>query len=331
MSRRTRFPWKHNLIKIPPAILHKIQGFRSDTFIVGTTIKIPESRIKDGLYNHVGITWQNGLHFEAQVLPNPSVGSWSKTNVEGKLVKLTHLPKVEQTRSMTVPNYGEWWRGSHEINITQEVYQTRLIVPKQITLKLQLIGQEPGADPNYVFHISVEEILNRTSSTINEGLLYDLNLLQENFGVVDVFPSSASVDDYLRTLYVNWEILPPGEREGNIAVILRGIRGISEQQKRNIRDRYTFLEGLRPQDFVVGSSGFSRYFGARFSENLVVFENVQYGNAIYVMGSNWSELSRQSRTELMKTAINDFTRIPHIGEWKDRLREEIYRRRRQTR
>jgi hypothetical protein len=182
----------------------------------------------------------------------------------------------------------------------------------------------------YTFKVSVDEVLNRHSRGFESALLYDLNILQENTGTADVFASSASTADYLGTLFVQWEILPPGEREQNIATILRGIHGIGDNQKRDLEQRYRVVEGLHPQDFVVGLSGFRRYFGARFSSDLIVLENVQYGNAIYVMGADWQELSQLSRTELLRRAEADFTRIPHVSGWQSRLRSEVAKRRRQS-
>jgi hypothetical protein len=298
--------------------------------VISAAVRLLESRIRVGLYEHIGIRWgRDYLEYEPQILPAPSVGRWSLTNAQGRIVKLRKLPKVEQTRSIETPNYGDWSRGSHDVTFTQLVYQTELIPPKHLGFTIELIGEEPGPDPAYTFKVSVDEVLNRGSQGFEDALFYNLNLLQENVGVADVFASSAFLADYLGTLFVSWEILPPGEREKNIAIILRGVHGLSDKQKKAIEQRYRVIEGLHPQDFVVGFSGFRRYFGARFSASLVVLENVQYGNAIYVMGADWEELSQLSRMELLRRAEADFTRIPHFGEWQSRLRAEIATRRQQ--
>ena len=41
----------------------------------------------------------------------------------------------------------------------------------------------------------------------------------------------------------------------------------------------------------------SHYFGAKFGENIVVFENMDYGNAIYILSDNWEEISKMSRID----------------------------------
>jgi hypothetical protein len=121
---------------------------------------------------------------------------------------------------------------------------------------------------------------------------------------------------------VAWEILPPGERDSNIAIIL-GPKSTSTEAKVRLTERYDFLAKLKPRNFVLGTSGFQRYFGAQFSDNVVVFENIEYGNAAYIMGDDWQTLSQLSRTELLARAQREFDRVPHIDGWREVLRRKI--------
>ncbi|MCI0447175.1 hypothetical protein L0152_28705, partial [bacterium] len=135
---------------------------------------------------------------------------------------------------------------------------------------------------------------------------------------------------YLKTLYVNWEILPLGQREETITKILSGINSNDPKIRARLVDRYDFLQRLKPRNFIKGTSEFRRYFGAQFADDLVVFENIEYGNAIYTMFGNWEQLSKKSRTELMSSKTQEFIRIPHTKTWKRRLTklvlEEMYKR-----
>jgi hypothetical protein len=92
-----------------------------------------------------------------------------------------------------------------------------------------------------------------------------------------------------------------------------------------IKERYLFLAKLKPTQFVLGSNSFQHYFGAKFSENLVVFENIEYGNAIYVMFGKWRKLRQLSRKELMANYQEgkDFIRIVHQDGWKEKLKAII--------
>lgn len=76
---------------------------------------------------------------------------------------------------------------------------------------------------------------------------------------------------------------------------------------------------LRPQALVTGTSHFARYVGAKFRDDLVVFENIRWGNAIYVMFEDWEDLSKLSRTELI-ASDHSFERVVHRDGWERRLR-----------
>ena len=99
--------------------------------------------------------------------------------------------------------------------------------------------------------------------------------MQESAGAADVFPSNAKLEDYLRTIFVNWEILPPGERESNIAKITASVRKADDETRKRIADRYDFFDKMRPEALIQGHGGFKRYFGAKFSDELVAFENME--------------------------------------------------------
>jgi hypothetical protein len=315
---------KKYLRKIPDSIIRKVNNFLKDEVIVSAICKIPESNIKKGLYNHLKIElFDNSVKCESSILPKMTNGKWSRFNIFGKMIIRHDLPMITKTYYWDVPNFGDWSKGSHTVSIERLVYQRSLIPPKQLPIKIELIGEETTREKMYVFKFTVDEVLDRLSPDFKEQLFYNLNLLQENTGVHGIFQSDATIEEYLSTIYVNWEILPPGERDSNIAYIVGGIKNPDNKQKKSIIERYDFLSLLQPQAFVSGNSGFSRYFGAKFANDLVVFENVEYGNAIYIMGENWEELSKLSRTELLSKAQHGFIRITHNNYWRKRLQDEI--------
>ena len=61
----------------------------------------------------------------------------------------------------------------------------------------------------FVVKFSIEQTLSRRANDFETDLLYNLNLLQENVGAVDVFPSAASLADYTNTVQIDWDILLP--------------------------------------------------------------------------------------------------------------------------
>ncbi len=85
-----------------------------------------------------------------------------------------------------------------------------------------------------------------------------------------------------------------------------------------------FFMTLEPQKLVFGTSGFRRYFGALMRDDLVVFENIEYGNAVYVMFEEWEELSKKSRIDLLSGKYGEsFERVLHTSGWKSKLRSII--------
>lgn len=79
-----------------------------------------------------------------------------------------------------------------------------------------------GVDPRFIVKFQVADVLNQSHPEFKDLLFFNLNLLQENVGACDVFKADAGLPEFLGTIAVEWEILPPGDREGNLAKILSG-------------------------------------------------------------------------------------------------------------
>jgi hypothetical protein len=104
-----------------------------------------------------------------------------------------------------------------------------------------------------------------------------------------------------------------------IANVLSGIGTVPSAVRAKLESRFALLASLKPTRYIKGASGFRRYFGAYFNDNLVVFEHLEYGNALYIMDESWPTLSRLSRLELLSSARPGFERIIHRGQWEKRL------------
>lgn len=314
--------WKKNILKFPENILEQIKKLRGKKIVAASVVKISTEDILNGDYKHLDIKIVDGnLQYPEHILPKPSVGRYSKYNMFGREIVRDDLPMVTKGYSIDSPNFGDWDKGSHDVTWYKDVYQREYIGPKYFELKIELIGIDDKN--NHIFKFTVDEIVNQTKTEFENDLLFKLNLLQENTGNHGVYSADANANEYLRNLYVSWEILPPGETEQNITRILTGIKSDDPKLRKKLTDRYKFLLSMKPRNFVQGVSRFQRYFGAQFADDLVVFENVQYGNAIYVMFHNWEELSKISRVDLLSTTKQDFIRIRHTKTWKLKLRRII--------
>lgn len=313
--------WQQSFREIPASLLQKVKALPKDDLVVGCVKKIRASEIVSRTYGHLNIALaKSGPTFPERVVPRADVGRQSRVNVEGKSIIRRDLPKVIKTIDIETPNFGDWSNGSHTVSWDREVYQRDDVDPKELAIAIELLAQEALDESIYVFKFEIDEVLNRKAKKFQDQLLYALNLLQENVGAVDVLVSDASQAEYLKTIYVNWELLPPGSRDEALSRILSGIRSSTPDLREKLVQRYELLSRMKPEAFINGTSGFRRYFGAKFSNNLVVFENLDYGNAVYVMHQGWESLSKLSRTELLRGSHDGFHRVVHRPGWESKLR-----------
>lgn len=318
---------KKNLRQIPSRITEKIAKLPQPNLVAAVVRKIPLSAIAAGDFAHIGLDVDNvgRPEVESPVMPSRDVGIYSRRNLDGYEVVRKDLPMVTKTFSWETPNWGDWSNGSHTHYQDREVYQRDVHAPREVTLTTEILAEEGGgAEPVFVIKVSVDEVFDRDADGFEDDLLFALNLLQENVGGADVYGSDATRDDYLKTIYVDWEILPPGQRDATIAHILSKMRRPTEQLRHRLSERYDLLAKMKPVAFISGTSGFSRYFGAQLEDDLVVFENLDYGNAAYVMYENWPELSQRTRLELLSGDGDGFDRVVHAAGWEDRLRAIVH-------
>ncbi len=319
-----------NIRKIPVALLDKVKAFKADSVVVACVRKIQASAIRNGEFAHLGITLQD----EKPIFPNTQVvpadnGKYSRLNAEGEEIVRSDLPLQRHHHTVQAPDWNGY--GTHPVNLPHKAYPREHVPPSENELSIELLSKEDGADPTFVFKFAISEVMDRSKKGFNERLFFNLNLLLENAGAVDVFQSNAKFEDYIRTQYVHWEILPPGDRDTTILRILEHFPNTPEVRER-IQDRYDFLEKLGPQNFIAGVGGFKRYFGAKFSDELVVFENMDYGNAIYVMFADWEQQSRKTRLELLASGRGgrDFIRVQHTKGWKQKVKAIVQERRKKA-
>lgn len=286
--------------------------------IIGTVIKTNRASITQGRYTHLGISIEGDeIKVPETVIPPADMGRWSETNLYGRERVRKDLPMSQKHFSNETPNFGDWSKGSHTVEWDRDVYKRDYLPAKQLAIRMEILNKD--ADGSVTISFRCEEVLERGKPGFDFDLLYDLNLIQENTGHVNVFSADATREDYLKTVTINWQILPPGTRDSNIQKIIGSRRSVSIEVKKNLEDRYDFLSTLHPTQYIAGTDGFRRYFGAQYADDLVVFENVEYGNAAYVMGRNWTELSRLSRLELLAMAQREFERVIHMDGWKKKL------------
>jgi hypothetical protein len=147
----------------------------------------------------------------------------------------------------------------------------------------------------------------------------------------EVIRRDAVTQELIATLSLDWEIFPVGTREEEVVRRMVGqMARPSAEVEAIIRERVAMFSRLRPRQYIQGRGGLNRYFGAQFADDLVVFENIAYGNALFVLYEDWATLTQRSRIDLLRQGGNGFTRFRHTDGWRqrfiDHMREEKRRR-----
>jgi hypothetical protein len=307
---------KKNLRTIPAHIRRRLHAFSEDDVVVACVKRLSGDEVLR--YAHLGLRYSPpDVNTPPPTVPSPKAGRYSRINVHGEEVVRRDLPKYTKTYYIDSPNFGDPSRGWHTVAWDRLVYHRDFIPPKELELAVDLVDR-PAPD---VFNIKFEikQVLSKASSDFDDDLLYNLNLLQENVGAVDVFRSAATLAEFTRTVQLDWEILPPGDLQAVVRRLLEKKRDVSADERKTIEERLAVFSKFSPTAYLAGTSGFLRYFGAQFRDDLVVFENVNYGNALYVMTDNWQELSKRSRVDLLKGPREGFERIEHRQGWETQL------------
>ena len=319
------FPWKRGFLKAPTAIEKALEKIPSRLVQVAATKRIRRSDIAAGLYSHVGLTIDDDGNIVSRHgnMPRADAGKWSARSNFGWEIIRKDLPMTTKSYSFEAPNFGNATRNGTSMRVIQrEVYQRQVFEPRGLQIDAEVMAD--GVDP-VVVKFALNEILDREYREFDRLLLWSLNVLQENTGVTDVYAAAATRQDFLGSISLSWEVFPPGTVEEVIDRLSKSPPSSTNAPdfEKHVRDRVMLFEKLKPIGYIRGQGGFGSYFGAQFADDLVVFENLRYGNAIYVLYENWEDVSKRSRLDLLRDNDAQFDRIPHVADWQDRLLELI--------
>lgn len=323
---KKRFSWKSSHRSIPAVVNAQLLGIPSNFIIVAATKKIAVKEIIDGKYEHLGLR-HDGVTFQndGSILLDEAIGKFASRNRQGWEVKRPDLPKVIKSFSWESPNFGDASTyGTHTHHQDREVYQVQIFEPRMFTVKSELLNS-PGLLGTALIKFEVEQILDKTSVNFEDDLLFCLNLLQECAGVSGVYASDATREDFIGTVVLDWEVFPPGEAAQLLSSFSGSRMGLSAAKAGIVADRLKLFNKLPVESFIRGSGNFGAYVGALYADDLVVFENVNYGNALYVLYDDWRDVCQRSRLELLQGTTAKFDRIVHTDGWEDRFQTLVQR------
>lgn len=306
-----------NLLRVPQSILRRLATFDQDD-VVAATVKLVLPADIDR-YAHLGLALvDDDLSLPDAQPPNPSAGRYSNANLYGMEKVRKDLPKVKKSYGFWAPSWGS---GSyHYVSHDREVYIREIYPPKQINLSIAMVERR---GEGFLLKFAIDQVISRRTPNFEQELLYNLNLLQENVGAADVFESATSLADYALSVKVDWQLLPPGTVDEVVAAMLRNKRPVSPKEEAVMKERVTVMHRLKPEAYITGTDGFLRYFGAKFGDDFVAFENARYGNALYIMYDGWEALSQKSRIDLLAGDRERYDRIEHRPGWIEQLKGRV--------
>lgn len=313
---------KKNFRRIPESVRTKLSSFPENEIVLATIKKMTREQIQQHPTISKIISFNPGIQILEYYEPESRAGSYSKKNLNGYRIKHPDRPKIRKTFYVGErPIFGDYSRGTFSLNITRMVIPYDEIAPRNIFIQTTLL--EEISENNIIYYtlkFQTTPILSKDEET---EILFNINILQENIGSINVFASATTIDQYLNSLILNWEIFPPGTLDNNFRNATRGLRNLSAERTTSIRNSLEFLQSLDPLEIIVGTSGMSRYIGAKFSDNLVVFENSNYGNAVYILFEDWRELSQLSRLQILVRPSDKYYRVRHTLNWQEKVRRVV--------
>lgn len=308
--------WKRAFRALPHALRSKLDQ------IAGTDIKVLAGKtistadVEAGTYAHLGLTKETlkvGKNWD--LVPPKHVGIASRRNSEGWTITRKDLPKYRKYFYRDIAVFGDAVRnGWATVAIPREVYETDSFPPYLFQIEVSV--QEALDDTHFGVVFSIDEVFSKAASSFAEDLLFAVNLLQENSGVSGVVAANGA--GFRFTSQLSWDVFPPGKIT-SLATLIQQTGGRNPPDLSTITERLELFEQFEPIEYLKGLGGSDHYVGAKYANDLVVFENMRHGNALYVLYEDWVTLSKKPRSEILKLPTSKFDRIIHTEGWTNRF------------
>jgi hypothetical protein len=264
------------------------------------------------------IGFSRKLEYGESILPSPTFGKTSRFNALGRLIKHRNLPKetVYHQRERLLSE----WRGRNPPELVSKVvngayhrYQRTLIPPPSIEFRItsRSNGESLVVSPIIQFNGHNQAQLQHT-----------INLFLEVFGECQIFHANLSSIINTPIKNVNWTVLPRGQHPWSHlkSQVEELIRYAPAGNQRSIENRLETVNKYKPDCVRIGRAGFRGYIIFEFSHrNLFVLESIYYGNATYILGTQWEELSGLTKAEILNEQRHQ-ARIIHRDGWDSKIR-----------
>lgn len=261
-----------------------------------------------GLNNFVNplvrIGFNQNIIIGLQVLPS-IIGPITRVNANGSYIIRRDLPKEVLFRERDIRD----WRGNtHTVFMPYERFQRIPIAAPCIELQIR-----NGADNNPVL-VAPSLIKNGRNMSI---IKHVINLFLEVFGECELLQSNLLPAFNVQLTKLNWNIFPAGNYPWQVlAPRIQGIiNAVNQQHRTVIQRRIQRISDHTPNFVATGNAGFKGYMVFGFlNKDFFILESIYSGNATYVLGLNWEEISKFSKEEILTQNLHQ-RRIVHTQDW----------------
>jgi hypothetical protein len=248
------------------------------------------------------------------------VGPCTRFNAEGGVTIHRDQPMETVTREIM----WTWtqWRGRDRVEHTEvrdlpyKRYPRTPIAPPAIELT---VAETPTGQ-----RVVVAPAVEYTKAN-DSLLLHEINVMLEIFGDCELMKPELAPLDAVATKRLNWRVLPQGTMPWpKLAAELDPL--IKRMRKGNqpvALYRLSCLNQFEPEFTAVGEGGFTGYIVFGYPKRKVfLLESLYYGNATYVLGSNWQKLSQLTKAEILQGSLEK-DRLIHASGWEARVRKWV--------
>jgi len=246
------------------------------------------------------------------VLPSFHLGKTAHFNAEGK--DEVHRDSPLETVYYPVEWTHEQWNGPYTETVTTIIdrpYKRRprsFIAPPSVELTVR----ESRDGMRYV--CAPERIVGRDDSE----LLHDVNLILDIANECELLGENLVSPVGARLRRLNWEVLPQGHYPW--AALRPRIRPAIERlpaaAKPVIEHRLEHISRFRHDFVAIGKAGFAGYVVFAFpAAGIYVLECIHEGNATYVLGDGWEQISQMTKAEVLREGRH-LHRLIHTQNWR---------------
>jgi hypothetical protein len=253
------------------------------------------------------------------ILP-ASIGPVSYYNAEGK--EIIHKDQQKETVYHSRLHHWTEWHGPYRVqqsgivDFRYERYPRSFVEPPSVELTITENNEGLFLLTSPVFEKSQEK---------QGAITHAVNLFLEIFGECQFFTENLESIMQTSIKRLNWKIFPQGRMPWE--QLREVVEPIIKRTPKDIQPvlyyRLQTVNELLPDFRAIGVAGFHGYIVHGFTKkNIYVLESMYYGNATYVFGETWEELSKKTKGEVLRESLQN-ARIIHREGWKKKVEEII--------